>query len=93
METAAIAPTRDPDLVEQARRGDLEAFESIVRDRMGAVYRTSLAIVGNEADAADATQDAFVAAWKQIGATTRSCCSPAPRQARESNGLPSRLVA
>jgi RNA polymerase sigma-70 factor (ECF subfamily) len=77
METAAIAPTRDPDLVEQARRGDLDAFESIVRDRMGAVYRTSLAIVGNEADAADATQDAFVAAWKQI----RSLKDPARLEA------------
>jgi RNA polymerase sigma-70 factor, ECF subfamily len=68
METVAIAPTRDTDLVERARRGDLEAFESIVRDRMGAVYRLSLAIAGNEADAADATQEAFVAAWKQIRA-------------------------
>jgi RNA polymerase sigma-70 factor (ECF subfamily) len=77
METAAIAPTRDPHLVEQARRGDLDAFESIVRDRMGAVYRTSLAIVGNEADAADATQDAFVAAWKQI----RSLKDPARLEA------------
>jgi len=66
METAAIAPTRDPDLVERARRGDLDAFESIVRDRMGAVYRLSLAITGNEADAADATQETFVSAWKQI---------------------------
>src|SRR5690242_17450558 len=66
MEAISIAPTRDIDLVERARRGDLDAFESIVRDRMGAVYRVSLAIVGNEADAADATQDAFVAAWKQI---------------------------
>jgi len=66
MEAIAIGATRDPDLVERARRGDLEAFESIVRDRMGAVYRLALAITGNEADAADATQDAFVAAWKQI---------------------------
>jgi len=66
MEAAVIAPTRDTDLVERARRGDLDAFESIVRDRMGAVYRLSLAITGNEADAADATQDAFVAAWKQV---------------------------
>jgi len=34
---------------------------------MGVVYRLTLAIVGNEADAADAMQDAFVAAWRQIG--------------------------
>jgi RNA polymerase sigma-70 factor, ECF subfamily len=66
MEAIVIAPSRDTDLVERARRRDLDAFESIVRDRMGAVYRLSLAITGNEADAADATQEAFVAAWKQV---------------------------
>jgi RNA polymerase sigma-70 factor (ECF subfamily) len=62
-----ITASLDPTLVEQARRGDLKAFESIVRLRMDAVYRLTLAIVGNEADASDATQDAFVAAWRQIG--------------------------
>jgi len=61
-----IATSLDPTLVEQARHGDLEAFESIVRSRMDAVYRLTLAIVGNEADASDATQDAFVAAWREI---------------------------
>jgi len=65
-EANPIGATLDPSIVERARRGDLQAFESIVRDRMGAVYRLTLAIVGNEADAADATQDAFVAAWRQI---------------------------
>jgi len=65
-EAHPIGSTLDPSIVERARRGDLEAFESIVRDRMNAVYRLTLAIVGNEADAADATQDAFVAAWRQV---------------------------
>jgi RNA polymerase sigma-70 factor (ECF subfamily) len=66
MEAIVIGASLDRTLVERARRGDLDAFEAIVRDRMGAVYRLSLAITGNEADAADATQDAFVAAWKQV---------------------------
>jgi RNA polymerase sigma-70 factor (ECF subfamily) len=61
-----IAARLDPTTVDRARHGDLEAFEAIVRDRMGVVYRLTLAIVGNEADAADATQDTFVAAWRQI---------------------------
>ena len=66
MEAIVIGASLDSDLVERARRGDADAFETIVRDRMGAVYRLSYAITGNEADAADATQDAFVAAWKQV---------------------------
>jgi len=61
-----IGATLDPSIVERARRGDLEAFESVVADRIGAVYRLTLAIVGNEADAADATQETFIAAWRQM---------------------------
>lgn len=34
---------------------------------MDAVYRLSFAILGNEADARDAAQETFVAAWRQIG--------------------------
>lgn len=34
---------------------------------MDAVYRLAYAILGDEADARDAAQDAFVAAWRQIG--------------------------
>lgn len=33
---------------------------------MDAVYRLSLAILGDEADARDASQEAFVAAWRQL---------------------------
>lgn len=34
---------------------------------MDAVYRLSYAILADEADARDATQDTFVTAWRQIG--------------------------
>jgi RNA polymerase sigma-70 factor (ECF subfamily) len=53
--------------VDRARHGDLDAFEEIVRARMDAVYRLSLAILGDEADARDAAQDTFVTAWRRIG--------------------------
>jgi RNA polymerase sigma-70 factor (ECF subfamily) len=39
------------------------AFDDLVRSRIDAVYRTSLAILGDPADAADATQETFVSAW------------------------------
>ncbi|MFH1475047.1 MAG: sigma-70 family RNA polymerase sigma factor [Chloroflexota bacterium] len=54
------------DLVDRARRGDAEAFEMLVRDGMPATYRRALAILGSEADARDATQEAFVAAWREL---------------------------
>lgn len=62
-----IGPAIDRSLIDRARNGDLDAFESIVRARMDAVYRLTSAILGNEADARDAAQETFVAAWRQLG--------------------------
>ena len=62
-----IGPAIDRSLIDRARNGDLDAFESIVNARMDAVYRLTTAILGNEADARDAAQETFVAAWRQIG--------------------------
>jgi RNA polymerase sigma-70 factor (ECF subfamily) len=53
-------------LVDLARSGDADAFESLVRSRMDATYRLGLAILGDEADAADAAQETFVAAWREL---------------------------
>jgi RNA polymerase sigma-70 factor (ECF subfamily) len=62
-----IDTATDRDLVDRARSGDLEAFEEIVRVRSDAVYRLTYAILGDEADARDAAQEAFVGAWRQFG--------------------------
>jgi len=56
----------DTSLVERARDGDLAAFEMLVEERMAAVYRLSLAIVTDEADARDVVQETFVAAWRHL---------------------------
>jgi RNA polymerase sigma-70 factor (ECF subfamily) len=53
-------------LIDRARNGDLDAFESIVRARMDAVYRLTSGILGNEADARDAAQETFLAAWREL---------------------------
>lgn len=61
-----IGPALDRSLVDRARSGDLDAFESIVRARMDAVYRLTAAILGDEDDARDAAQETFVAAWRGL---------------------------
>jgi RNA polymerase sigma-70 factor (ECF subfamily) len=53
-------------LVERARSGDIEAFDALARRRVDGLYRTALAIVRNESDARDATQEALIAAWRQL---------------------------
>jgi RNA polymerase sigma-70 factor (ECF subfamily) len=54
------------ELVEGARQGDRAAFDALVRRKVDVVYRTSLAILGREADAEDATQETFLAVWRKL---------------------------
>jgi RNA polymerase sigma-70 factor, ECF subfamily len=56
----------DRELLLRARAGDGEAFELIVEQRGEHLLRTARAILGSEADAYDATQEAFIAAWRGI---------------------------
>jgi RNA polymerase sigma-70 factor (ECF subfamily) len=67
--TVVFSPTLlDPDagLVAQARGGELEAFEELVRRHTQLIYRTMTAILGNTADAQDATQDTLLNAFRHI---------------------------
>jgi RNA polymerase sigma-70 factor (ECF subfamily) len=65
--TAAKAATSADDaLVQRARTGDAAAFGVLVDTRIDRCYRLAWSILSNEADAADATQDALVSAWRQL---------------------------
>jgi RNA polymerase sigma-70 factor (ECF subfamily) len=67
VKTAAIAAASvDDALVRGARSGDSAAFAVLVDTRIDRCYRLAWSILSNEADAADATQDALVAAWRQL---------------------------
>jgi RNA polymerase sigma-70 factor (ECF subfamily) len=54
------------ELVEAARRGDRAAYDALVRRKVESVLRTTRTILGNEADAQDAAQEAFLAAWRHL---------------------------
>jgi len=67
------APSRtDAALVTAVQRGDHDAFELLVRRHLAAAHRTAAAIVGNDDDAEDVTQDSFMAALSKI----QQCESP-----------------
>jgi len=53
--------------VERARRGDLEAWETLVRTYQGIAFRTAYLLAGNAADAEEAAQDGFVKAHRALG--------------------------
>ena len=55
--------------------GDTEAFEALVLEHQNKVYSLALRMVGNEEDARDMAQEAFIRAfnsWRASGATASS---------------------
>jgi RNA polymerase sigma-70 factor (ECF subfamily) len=60
------ATSADDALVHRARTGDAAAFRVLVDTRIDRCYRLAWSILANDADAADATQDALVTAWRQL---------------------------
>jgi RNA polymerase sigma factor (sigma-70 family) len=56
----------ETDLVVRAKRGDADAYESLLRMHEHVAYRTAYAIVGSAADAEDVTQEAFVKAYNAL---------------------------
>ncbi len=53
-------------LIAQAQRGDLHAFNQLVLAYQSTLYNVAYRILGDADAAADATQDAFVSAYKAI---------------------------
>jgi RNA polymerase sigma factor (sigma-70 family) len=60
-------PPTEAELVECARRGDVRAYEEIVRAHQGIAFRTAYLVAGEAADAEDAAQEAFVKAYRALG--------------------------
>jgi RNA polymerase sigma factor (sigma-70 family) len=60
-------PLDEAELVERARRGDLEAWETLVRTYQGIAFRTAYLLAGNAADAEEAAQDGFLKAYRALG--------------------------
>ena len=53
-------------ILARARRGDLAAFEELVRQNEKRVYAVALRSCGSPEDAADITQEVFLRAWRSI---------------------------
>ncbi|MEK7863670.1 MAG: sigma factor, partial [Chloroflexota bacterium] len=57
----------DRELVERARQGDQDAYGALVTRYQAVAARTAYVITGNDADAEDAAQEAFVKAFYALG--------------------------
>jgi RNA polymerase sigma-70 factor (ECF subfamily) len=54
-------------LIEDAKKGDGDAYEELVRRYQDLAFRTAYLITGSAADAEDAAQEAFVKAYYALG--------------------------
>jgi RNA polymerase sigma-70 factor (ECF subfamily) len=59
--------SEDAELVSRIRCGDLDAFESLYHKYKRPLFRTALAITGNEGAAEEMLQDCFVRAYRAMG--------------------------
>lgn len=95
--------TREEELaiIERVRAGDADAFEPLVLEHQTLVYRLALRMMGNEADAADAAQEAFIKAFTSLASfrgesrfsvwlyrLTNNVCIDALRARRRVNTVP-----
>ncbi len=56
----------DQGLIQRARDGGADSFEALAAGRIPVAYRLASAIVGSQAAAAAATQNALLAAWREL---------------------------
>ena len=74
--TAAVEPLGEPlgeplatsmgRVVRAAMGGDVRAFEQLISARIERTHRIAQAVLGSTLDAGDATQDAWLTAWRQL---------------------------
>ncbi|MBD0328555.1 MAG: sigma-70 family RNA polymerase sigma factor [Thermoleophilia bacterium] len=62
-----MPPASESELVERARRGDVGAYEEIVRMHQTSAFRLAYVLLGDAAEAEDAAQEAFVKAHRALG--------------------------
>jgi RNA polymerase sigma-70 factor (ECF subfamily) len=53
-------------IVRRAQRGELAAFDQLVATRLDRSFRFACSVLGNEHDARDAVQDAYVIVWREL---------------------------
>lgn len=67
MEARQQQRAEDDELIREAQRGNRAAFDTLVRRYDQSILRLALHMLGNEQDAQDVHQDAFIKAYRHMG--------------------------
>jgi RNA polymerase sigma-70 factor (ECF subfamily) len=65
-ESNSTAPTEEMDLVRRAQRGDLEAYDELIKRYQERIYATVYHMTSNHEDANDIAQEAFIKAFQAL---------------------------
>jgi len=63
---AMVVPLAPPEVLDRARAGDAGAFETLYRSHVGRVHALCLRLTADAVRAEEATQEAFVKAWRAL---------------------------
>lgn len=55
------------ELVQKAKKGDLDAFTDLMQSQMQNMYKTARSILSQDADVADAISETILTCWEQLG--------------------------
>lgn len=66
LEARQLQRAEDDDLIRAAQKGDRSSFDALVRRYDRSVLRLALHMLGNEQDAQDVHQDAFIKAYRHL---------------------------
>jgi RNA polymerase sigma-70 factor (ECF subfamily) len=67
LEARALQRSEDDDLIREAQAGQRTSFDALVRRYDQSVLRLALHMLGNEQDAQDVHQEAFIKAYRHLG--------------------------
>ncbi len=67
IEARAQQRVEDDELIREAQRGERAAFDALIRRYDQSVLRLALHMLGNEQDAQDVHQEAFIKAYRHLG--------------------------
>lgn len=62
----SLTPLQEKQLIERSRKGDVAAFDKLVRRYERTVYNVAYRLSGSQDDASDIAQEAFVRAWNNL---------------------------
>src|SRR5882724_3301994 len=65
-ESESPAPTEESELVRRARRGDLQAYDDLVKRYQERIYATIYHMTSNHEDANDLAQESFIKAFSAL---------------------------